>query len=225
MLLFSELFPAVIYETNSPLSGPIRVVDFHGERRLMIGDLVQSISLENPIGHKVWGRLSAYPLPKKEALSVLILGLGGATVAHVIAKKLNPTKIVGVEIDPVVVEVGRKYFGLDKIKNLTVVIEDARSFIKSNSQKYDYVIVDTYLGSVFPKALEGSFLLKKLRDTLSSGGVLVFNRIFRSSKPRLRLRFISLLEKIFGTAREEIVEGPSDAKNYLYWVLPRPRSL
>lgn len=224
MTLFSELFPALIYETHSPLSGPIRVVDLHGERRLMIGDLVQSISLENPIGHKVWGRLSAYPLPKKKDLSVLILGLGGGTAAHLISRKLNPGKIIGVEIDSVVVEMGRKYFDLGKIKNLRVVVEDARIFIKGNSQKYDYVVVDTYLGSVFPKTLERSFLLKKLRDTLSVSGVLVFNRIFRSSKPEKRLRFLELLEKVFGTAKEEIIEGPSDAKNYLYWVLPHPRS-
>ena len=225
MIFFSELFPTVIYETRSPLSGPIKVVDFHGERKLLIGNLVQSISLENPIAHKVWGRLAAYHLPKKKDLSVLILGLGGATAAHIIARKLSPKKIVGVEVDPTVVEMGRKYFDLDKIKNLTVVIEDARSFIKGNSEKYDYVIVDTYLGSVFPKALEGSFLLKKLRDTLSAKGVLVFNRIFRSSKPEKRLRFLELLEKVFGTIKEEIIEGPSDAKNYLYWVLPRPHSL
>lgn len=218
MILFSELFPTTIYETLSPLSGPIKVVDFHGERRLMIGNLVQSISLENPIGHKIWGRLAAYPLPKKKDLSVLILGLGGGTAAHIISRKLNPEKIVGIEIDPVVVEVGRKYFGLNKIKNLSVAIGDAKNFIIDNPEKYDYIITDTYQGSVFPKALEGSFILKKLRDTLSASGVLVFNRIFFSSKPERRLRFIELLEKIFGTVREEIIEGPSDAKNYLYWI-------
>lgn len=218
MILFSELFPTTIYETLSPLSGPIKVVDFHGERRLMIGNLVQSISLENPVGHKIWGRLAAYPLPEKKDLSVLILGLGGGTAAHIISRKMNPKNITGIEIDPVVVEVGRKYFDLNKIKNLSVVIGDAKNFIIYNPEKYDYIITDTYQGSVFPKALEGSSILKKLKDTLSISGVLVFNRIFLSSKPEKRLRFIELLEKIFGTVREEIIEGPSDAKNYLYWI-------
>lgn len=222
MIFLSELFSTVIHEASSSFSGLIKVVDFRGERRLIIGGLVQSVSLGRSMGHRFWGRLAAYPLPKKKDLTVLILGLGGGTVAHLLSKSLKPKKIVGVEIDPIVVEVGKKYFGLERIKNLSVIIEDAKAFVKDNPEKFDYIIVDTYQGGVFPRVFEGSSFLKKLKKSLAGGGILVFNRIFLSSRPGRRLRFIKLLEETFGTVKEEIIEGPADAKNYLYWILPNP---
>ena len=221
MKIFSEIFPTTILETYSPFSGKIRVVDFRGEKRLMIGDLVQSVSLNGtPIGHKVWGRLAAYPFKSRKVASVLILGLGGGTVAHLISRSLKPSKIVGVEADPVVAEVGQKYFDFGEIKGLEVVVEDACKFLKKDTGQYDFVVVDTYQGDAFPKPLESRSLLLKLRSRLSEDGVLVFNRIFLLSQPHERLSFLRKLERVFGQLKEEVIEGPSDAKNYLYWVLP-----
>src|SRR3989344_4558518 len=109
MKIFSEIFPTTILETYSPFSGKIRVVDFRGEKRLMIGDLVQSVSLNGtPIGHKVWGRLAAYPFKSRKVATVLILGLGGGTVAHLISRSLKPSKIVAAEGNQAGAEVGQR---------------------------------------------------------------------------------------------------------------------
>lgn len=219
MKLFSELFPTVICETTSSFSGAIKVIDIYGERRLMIGGLVQSRSR---INSPYWGRLASYSFPKKKNPSVLILGLGGGTIARLLAKKLRPKIMVGVEIDSVIIELGKKYFGLDKIDNLKVIEGDAKGFIMKNSETFDYIVVDTFKGGVFPKPLESQFFLRRLKGALTAEGVLVFNRIFRISKPERRLKFLRVLEQFFGQAHEEVIEGPSDAKNYLYWILPNP---
>lgn len=221
MRFFSEFSPILVEETSSLLSGPIKVVDYRGEKRLVIDNLVQSISPEKSAGHKVWGRLAAYPLRKKKDLTILLLGFGGGTVAHLIARNLNPKKMIGVEIDPVIVELGQKYFNTGKIRNLEIIVEDARSFVDRAYEKFDFIVIDTFRGRFFPIFMEDKSFLKKIRSILIEDGVLVFNRIFRSSQPPKRLAFLKLLKSVFGKVSEEVIEGPADAKNYLYWVLPQ----
>ncbi len=221
MKFFSEFPPTLVEETFSPLSGPIKVVDYRGEKRLVIDDLIQSITPEKPAGHKVWGRLATYPLRKKKDLTVLLLGFGGGTVAHLIARNLNPRKMIGVEIDPVIVDLGQKYFSTGKIRNLEIIVEDAKSFVDRTEEKFDFIVIDTFKGRFFPKFVETPSFLAKIKGILSGDGVLVFNRIFLQSDSRKRLTFLEFLSGVFGKAHEEVIEGPSDAKNYLYWVLPK----
>ena len=221
MSIFTEFFPTTLYEISSGFSGPIRVLNFRGEKRLMIGGLVQSISLDRPpFAHKVWGWLARFPLAKRKDSSVLILGLGGGTVARILAETLKPKKITGVEIDPVVVEIGQRFFDFKKIRNLQLVVADARESVKKDNSVYDFIVVDTYQGDKFPSSLESKAFLTKLKSLLAQSGVLVFNRIFLSHRPAPRLSFIRRLESVFSKVQEEVVAGPSDAKNYLYWILP-----
>lgn len=220
MNLFKEFFPTTLYQGFSLFSGPVKVIELRGERRLMVGGLVQSINLgRGSINHKVWGRLSLMPNPKKN-LSILILGLGAGTVAQLLSRRLKPSKIVGVEIDPLIVDIGQKFFDLDKVKSLEVVVRDAGKFVQEKSGPYNFIVVDTYRGGVFPRSFSGPTFLKRLKVSLVEGGTLVFNRIFSVIDPSARLEFSRRLEKIFGEVKEEVIEGPSNSKNYLYWATP-----
>lgn len=218
MGFLAGLFPRTLYQVNSPLSGPVKVVEVGDERRLMVGDLVQSVNLgRRPIDHKVWGRLAKLADPRPN-LRVLILGLGAGTVAQLLSRRLKSSRIIGVEIDPQIVAIGREFFDLGKLKNLQVVIANARSYVGQSSDVYDFIVVDTYRGSAFPRLLSGPSFLGRLRRILNVRGRLVFNRIFSTTDHQMRLKFRDRLERIFGTVREEVIEGPSDSKNYLYWV-------
>ena len=132
--------------------------------------------------------------------------------------------MIGVEIDPVIVELGQKYFNTGKIRNLEIMVEDAKSFVDRTQEKFDFIVIDIYKGRLLPKFVETSSFLAKIKEILKGEGVLVFNRIFLQSDSRKRLTFLEFLSEVFGKAHEEIIEGPSDAKNYLYWVLTKPGS-
>ncbi len=118
---------------------------------------------------------------------VLILGLGGGTVAKIIRKHWPEVKITGVDIDPVMIELGKKYLDLkaDKIK-----IQDAYSF---DSSDYDLVVVDVYQGDEFPKKFEGEQFLKKL----TKNKLVIFNRLYYGEKRPRAVKFGLKLQKIF----------------------------
>jgi spermidine synthase len=129
------------------------------------GILTQSGGIMNDIWKPV---IKNYKLKIKNCL---VLGLATGTLAKIINKKFKNAKITGVEIDPVMIEVGKKYFDLDKIPNLKIVNKDAKEF----SGHFDVIFVDLYIGDRPPSFLYSLKYLKKLRK---AGKVIIFNHLF-----------------------------------------------
>jgi len=119
--------------------------------------------------------------------NILILGLGGGTVAKLLRKKYPDAKITGVEIDPMMIEFGKKYLDLDKY-GVDIKIQDAFEFLKNNNKKYNLLIVDTYLGD---KVIE----FTELHPAISK--ITIFNRLYFGDKRPDTVRFGNKLEKIF----------------------------
>ena len=113
--------------------------------------------------------------------TVLILGLGGGNIPRIIreyeARTGKEYQLTGVEIDPEVVRLGKKYFELDSYPRLEIVLADAKKFLLHNDQQFDLVAVDLFIDDVVPKVFEQSEMLLLLRNALSSQGVLLFNRL------------------------------------------------
>ncbi len=54
--------------------------------------------------------------------SILILGITGGSVIKTLVDK---GRITGIEIDPNIIIIANKYFYLDEIKNLEILVDDA----------------------------------------------------------------------------------------------------
>lgn len=179
MNFLSILFPQTIYKSTSQFSGEIKVIDHVFERRLVVGGLTQS----GGITKKMWEKAIDVLRSKYKVLSiknVLILGLGAGTVAKVISEKFPSGKIVGIEIDPAIIHIGKKYFGLDFIKNLEIIIDDAVNIIHNtkyviHNTHYDLIIVDLYNGKHIEKNIQNEFFLQHLAQNLTKNGVVIFN--------------------------------------------------
>src|SRR3990172_2235063 len=121
----------VLEEVESPINGKLTVVrDLAWGTYIKGGGLTQS----GGVAEKVWR--SSLNKVKGEAHVVkecLILGLGGGGIAKIVRKNWPQTKIVGVDIDPIIVDLGKKYLGLDKL-DVEIVIQDARDYITNNSK-------------------------------------------------------------------------------------------
>jgi len=183
----------------SPINGEILVVeDLFGRREVMIGRVAQSGGLAEKLWREGIGEiLRDKDIKDMKKLRVLILGLGVGTLAKLVTKR-HPldAEIVGIEIDPLVVELGKKYFGLGEIPNLKIVVGDAISLVQSSKfntstssvlsraksrdkvQSFDLVIVDLYLGQEFPKEAESEDFLRRLGKLANKGGLVVFNRLY-----------------------------------------------
>ena len=95
----------------------------------------------------VWNALAS-PLawlPPARRRSVLVLGLGGGSVARV-ARALAPrARIVGVEMNPEVVRAARRHFDLDAL-GVEVVVADAQRYLERARGRFDLVIEDVFTG-------------------------------------------------------------------------------
>ena len=168
----------VLEERTSKYNGKLRVV-----RTLGMGTYIQAEGLTQSGGivTSIW-KSTLKKLRTEEIKNCLILGLGGGTVAKIIKKYWPEAKITGVEIDPIMIELGKKYLGLEVDK---LIIEDARKF---KIGKYDLVIVDTYLGDKY---------VDLLSENLKKSKLVIFNRLYYGDKRPEAVRFGRKLEKIF----------------------------
>jgi spermidine synthase len=114
------------------------------------------------------------PSPKR----VLIIGLGGGTLASTLPKILPSVKIDAVEIDSAVVRVARKFFEFVPGEQTDVFEEDGRVFVKrmlKRGVKYDLVMLDAFDGEYIPEHLLTREFLVEVRGLLSERGVLAAN--------------------------------------------------
>ena len=122
---------------------------------------------------------------KPDAKRVLILGLGGGVLAKRMLRDYPEVTIDAVEIDPVVVDIARRYFGLPEDDRLGVHVTDGRKFVtaagkrvKSGEQEpYDIVIMDAYYADSLPFHLTTVEFFREMNGVLASDGVVAYNII------------------------------------------------
>lgn len=189
-----------IDQVFSPINGEIFVYeDLFSYRSMRIGGVSQSGGLVVDIWKKAVKAISN----QQSAISnCLILGLGCGSSARLVSQKWPGAKIMGIEIDPKVIEVGKKYFSMGKIKNLKIEIADAieiccRQSAISNQQNYDLVLVDLYLGQNFPKEAESGEFIEGIKKILNEKGVVIFNRFNWGKYKKQAEDFKKELEKYF----------------------------
>lgn len=182
----------VLEERKSAINGNIKVV-----KSLGFGTYIQVDNLTQSGGvvYEVWRTVLKF-LNRKSLIvnRCLILGLGGGSAAKLVRKFWPEAEITGVDIDPIMVELGKKYLGLSDIN---VVIADAQHFLSKTDEKYDLVLVDTYLGYDFPERFEKESFIKSIRSRLTKNGVAVFNRLYWAEKRPLATKFGDKLDKMF----------------------------
>lgn len=106
--------------------------------------------------------------------SVLMIGLGAGTVPKQMTQIYGPISIVGVEIDPRIVDVGREYFDMTE-SNLEVVAQDGRYFLMTDDRKYDLIGTDAYQQPYIPFQMTTKEYFQHVRDRLTPNGVAVIN--------------------------------------------------
>ena len=108
---------------------------------------------------------------------VLVLGLGAGSIPLYLQRVMPDAIIDSVELDPGVIDVSRKYFGLRETKTFRLIENDARVFLNRNAEPYDIIIVDAFTGSYIPFHLMTKEFYQLVRSRLAPGGVAAFNFI------------------------------------------------
>jgi len=82
-------------------------------------------------------------------------------------------EVDSVDVDPEIVQVAREHCGFSG----RVTIADGRRFLEDCRKKYDFCVIDTYSGDVFPFHLATREAFVAARKVLKPGGVLAVNYI------------------------------------------------
>lgn len=192
----------ILEERESKYNGNLRVVKTFG-----MGTYIQSNGLTQSGGivETIWKQTLRFLNHKSLIINnCLILGLGGGTVAKLIRRRWPDAKIIGVEIDPEMVELGEKYLGLVE-ENVEIIIGDAFKFVNHQSStinhNFDLIVVDLYNGDQFPRQFETESYMELVRLHLSKSGVVIFNRLYYGEKRPQAVKFGNKLEKFFSEVR------------------------
>lgn len=135
----------------------------------------------SPVTGGVWDALAApvLLLPPARRRSLLVLGLGGGSVARVLRALAPRARIVGVERDPAVLRAARRRLGLSAL-GVEVVESDARVYLAKLQRRFDLIVEDVFVGSgraVHKPDWLARGVLARLAGRLAPGGLLVSNTI------------------------------------------------
>src|SRR5512140_1016569 len=103
-----------------------------------------------------------------------IVGLAAGTAARQATAVYGPIPIDGYELDPKIIEVGRKYFD-ENLPNLNVHIGDGRWNLEQSPYKYDIIAVDAYRPPYIPPHMTTQEFFQICHDHLSDTGTLGIN--------------------------------------------------
>ena len=129
----------------------------------------------------VWWALAApvVLLPRGRPPRVLVLGLGGGSVARAVRELAPRAEIVGVENDPAVLRAARRHFQLDRL-GVELREVDARDYLATETRRFDLIVEDLFVGGVRavrkPDWLLGEGY-RRMRRRLRAGGLVSVNTI------------------------------------------------
>ena len=167
-----------VYETESAYNY-IQVVRSGTETQLLLDEGSAIHSIYDPTTlytHGYWDDvlLAPYFGAGQAPRRVALVGLAGGTVARQFTAIDGPLPIDGVEIDPKIVDVGRRYFDMTE-PNLHVTVADGRYWMATQAGRYDVILVDAYRQPYIPFYLTTREFFESAKAHLAPDGVLAIN--------------------------------------------------
>lgn len=168
----------------------VEVSEAGGVRSLHLGgDAIQSsIRLDDPdqLELHYTRAMMTFLLFNPAPRDVLMVGLGGGSIARFVHRKLRPARFTAVEINPKVVSVSRQYFGLpENDERLNVVVADGAEYVPEHPESADVFLHDAFEDGETVTALCTQKFFDACAATLRPNGVFVMN--FMADEPKFQV--------------------------------------
>jgi spermidine synthase len=179
--LASYVLDIVVEEKNSSITKQLKLILRNG--KLIVNSEFANYSFGNL--HKVFQIVfKKIAIEKKQIKSVLILGYGAGSVAKILLDELKlQTSIVGVELDPKIIEVAKQYFA-ETTKRVDLKNESAEAFVANCTTTYDLVVIDVFVDLNTPQNLQELSFIKSLAAITNKNGTVVYNFIIHSKQSK-----------------------------------------
>jgi spermidine synthase len=199
------------YESN--VSGRLEVWMVNGNLVLNSAHANQSFDSLHDVFSSVFEEINLQHQPIR---NVLLLGLGAGNIPAIIEEELvMHCKITAIEKDPLMIELGNKYFDLQRFKHLTIVLDDAYHYVKNCKQRFGLIIIDLFVDNYVPDPFTSEDFLKELGDLLHPEGFVLFNMIVQTPQQLEQLKRV----QHFFNRQEGVTKilEPIASNKVLYW--------
>ena len=154
----------------------------HGETALSVNDAagIQSVYTRRRLTGLYYDAYLVLPFlfPQRQTVRTLLIGMAAGTIPTMLQRDVVPYRkvsVTGVEIDPQLVALGRRYFHL-RPAAAKVVNADGRVFLETSRRRYHLMIVDAYSQEIYiPFYLTTREFFALCQEHLSDGGILALN--------------------------------------------------
>ena len=178
----------------------IQIVEEDGVRYLHIGgEAIQSgLRIDEPdrLELDYVRAMMAFLLFCPRPRDLLMVGLGGGSLARFVHQRMHETRVSVVEINPEVVSIAREYFHFPQDdERLEVVVADGAAVVPERPASADVLVVDGFEDGETPEALATQPFYDAAFASLREAGVMVVNFMADARKMDA---YLARIEKAFG---------------------------
>ena len=170
-----------VIEAQETVYGHLEVRKHGTVRELILGSPYSTQSIDTATAarstHHVWyqlPKLSTHKAWSTQPKRALILGLGAGTMVPALKKIYPGIEVHGVELDPAIVDLGRRHLGLE-LPDENIHTMDARAFVQNTQLSFDIIIADAYRPPTIPQHLASLEFFHSLRTIMTDESILLLN--------------------------------------------------
>jgi spermidine synthase len=142
-----------------------------------------------------------------------IIGLAAGTSARQASGAFGNIPIDGYEIDGEIIQVGRKYFGMD-LENLNPIAEDGRWGLVHSDQEYSLISIDAYRPPYIPWHLTTQEFFEEVYHHLDDQGALALNVGRTPEDEELLSGLVATIQSVFPSVY--VIDVPNTFNSMIY---------
>ena len=194
----SRTYPGLLYQDESP-HNIIQVVDTETTRYLFL-NYTDGPQTSMPKDQLLTDSYYDYFLlgPRmNDGEKVLFLGVAGGVALKQLAIVYSDVEVVGVELDPKVIYVAKRYFGLADHPQIRLVEADARWYVETTPDLYDVIAIDLYVTGHIPFFTTTKEFFQRVKDRLTDQGLIMMNILSIQPGEELIAPFVRTVGSVF----------------------------
>lgn len=194
----------LLYETESPYH-LIQVVERAGTRYLLLNEGQAVHSMYDPNSLATFGPWDYFlaapffnpaPHAPRDVTRLALIGSAAGTITKQYAAVFGDLPMDGFELDPEIVDVGRRYFDMRE-PSLQVFAVDGRWGLRRSPHRYSVIGVDAYRLPYIPWHLTTREFFGEVREHLTDDGVLAINVGRAPDDRRLIEAMVGTIARVF----------------------------
>ncbi len=176
---WSYIMPVHIESIGSEYNDSLELYLINNRLRLTTLDAIYSYDDRY---YNFYKTFSQTPLPGNGS-EVLILGLGLGSIPYMLEKTFHQDyHFTAVELDEAVIYLFSKYQQSRLASSIEIVEADGADFMAIQSQTYDLICIDIFIGEVVPSHIKENAFIQNVKKALSPGGRVVWNMLYATEE-------------------------------------------